>query len=51
VAWNGYGVRPKSAGLIGSVREIQPFFAQFGFAWGGHFSGNSCDGMHFELAL
>lgn len=51
VAWNGYGVRPQSAGLIGSVREIQPFFAQFGFAWGGHFSGSSCDGMHFELAI
>ncbi|SHH62805.1 M15 family metallopeptidase [Massilia sp. CF038] len=51
VEWNGYGVRPQGAGLIGSVREIQPFFADFGFAWGGHFSGSSCDGMHFELAI
>lgn len=51
VAWNAYGSRPQVAGQIGSVQELVPYFAQFGFAWGGHFSGKSCDGMHFELAL
>jgi hypothetical protein len=49
--WNGYGARPAMAGQFGSIREVVPYFAQFGFAWGGHFSGASSDGMHFELAL
>jgi len=48
--WNGYGARPLQAGLHGSVRELVPYFAHAGFAWGGHFSGSSADGMHFELA-
>lgn len=48
--WNGYGARPQQAGLLGSVRELVPYFAQAGFAWGGHFSGAAADGMHFELA-
>lgn len=48
--WNAYGSRPQEAGLPGSVIELVPYFAQFGFAWGGHFSGKDRDGMHFELA-
>lgn len=51
VAWNGYGVAPQPPGLVGSVYELVPFFAEEGFAWGGHFSGESRDGMHFELAI
>lgn len=47
--WNGLGVAPPEAGVMGSVRELAPFFAQEGFAWGGDFSSN-VDGMHFELA-
>jgi hypothetical protein len=49
--WNGYKRQPTAPGLIGSVQELVPYFAQFGFAWGGHFSASSIDGMHFELAL
>jgi hypothetical protein len=48
--WNGYGARPKESGLRGSVLALVPYFNHFGFAWGGHFSGGSVDGMHFELA-
>ena len=48
--WNAYGSRPQEAGRPGSVIELVPYFAQFGFAWGGHFSGKDRDGMHFELA-
>lgn len=48
--WNGYGARPKAPGLHGSVLPLVPYFTHFGFAWGGHFSGASVDGMHFELA-
>lgn len=50
-AWNGYGSRPAAAGLEGSLHELVPYFAHHGFAWGGHFTGKSCDGMHFELAV
>jgi len=49
--WNAYGSRPQVAGMIGSVNELVPYFARYGFAWGGHFSGKQRDGMHFELAL
>ena len=49
--WNAYGARPQAAGVHGSVQELVPYFSQFGFAWGGHFSGASADGMHFDLAV
>ncbi|KQZ27025.1 M15 family metallopeptidase [Duganella sp. Root1480D1] len=49
--WNSYHKPPAPQGAIGSVRELVPVFAKHGFAWGGHFSGTSIDGMHFELAL
>ncbi|MEI4486794.1 M15 family metallopeptidase [Frigidibacter sp. MR17.14] len=48
--WNGVGVTPPLAGEHGSLRPLVPIFAAHGFAWGGHFSGKSVDGMHFELA-
>jgi hypothetical protein len=48
--WNGYGVPAASAGSHGSVRELVPYFAAEGFAWGGYFSPPYEDGMHFELA-
>jgi hypothetical protein len=51
VAWNGYGNPPQPPGMVGSVYELVPYFAAEGFAWGGHFSGDSRDGMHFELAI
>jgi hypothetical protein len=51
VAWNGYGNPPQPPGMVGSVYELVPHFAAEGFAWGGHFSGDSRDGMHFELAI
>jgi len=50
VAWNGYRKEPAEAGTVGSVRELVPHFTAQGFAWGGHFSAASQDGMHFELA-
>lgn len=50
VHWNAYHSQPAPLGAIGSVRELVPIFAKHGFAWGGHFSGTSVDGMHFELA-
>jgi len=49
--WNSYHKPPAPQGAIGSVHELVPVFAKHGFAWGGHFSGTSIDGMHFELAL
>ncbi|HET7717413.1 MAG TPA: M15 family metallopeptidase [Bauldia sp.] len=48
--WNGYGVPAAAAGAYGSVRELVPYFAAEGFAWGGYFSPPYEDGMHFELA-
>lgn len=48
--WNGYGATPAPLGAHGSVRELVPFFAAEGFAWGGDFSPPYVDGMHFELA-
>lgn len=48
--WNGYGARPAPIGTHGSVRELVPYFAAEGFAWGGYFSPPYADGMHFELA-
>jgi len=48
--FNGVGQPPALPGQIGSVRELVSIFAKHGFAWGGHFSGSSIDGMHFELA-
>ncbi|SDB16592.1 M15 family metallopeptidase [Bauldia litoralis] len=48
--WNGYGVTPAPTGSHGSVRELVPYFAAEGFAWGGFFSPPHEDGMHFELA-
>ena len=48
--WNSYGVPAAPAGAHGSVRELVPFFAAEGYAWGGYFSPPYQDGMHFELA-
>jgi hypothetical protein len=47
--WNGLGVVPALVGNTGSVRKLAELAPQFGFYWGGHFSGRP-DGMHFELA-
>lgn len=48
--WNAYGAPPAASGTHGSVRELVPYFAAEGFAWGGYFSTPYEDGMHFELA-
>jgi hypothetical protein len=48
--WNPYQTDPAPIGTHGSVRELVPFFAAEGCAWGGHFSPPYQDGMHFELA-
>ncbi|MDO8334584.1 MAG: M15 family metallopeptidase [Nitrosomonas sp.] len=48
--WNGYGNTPAPLGMHGSLREIVPLMEALGFAWGGHFSPQYVDGMHFELA-
>ena len=49
VAWNGYNQTPTPITEAGSVRALVPIFAEYGFAWGGHFK-NHPDGMHFEFA-
>ncbi|WP_175597229.1 M15 family metallopeptidase [Peristeroidobacter soli] len=46
--WNGYGQRPAARNTPGSLQDVAPIFATYGFAWGGHFG--TPDGMHFELA-
>jgi len=49
--WNAYGAVPAALGAKGSTRELIPYFAAEGFAWGGDFQPQAiCDGMHFELA-
>jgi hypothetical protein len=48
--WNPYQTEAAAAGTHGSVRELVPYFAAEGFAWGGYFSPPYTDGMHFELA-
>ena len=48
--WNPYGAEPAQLGTVRSVRELVPYFAAEGFAWGGYFSPPYVDGMHFELA-
>jgi hypothetical protein len=50
VEWNAYHHPPQRPGMRGSVYDLLPFFTEQGFAWGGHFSAASSDGMHFELA-
>lgn len=50
VGWNAYHQIPQLPGRRGSVHELLPYFAEQGFAWGGHFSAAFRDGMHFELA-
>lgn len=47
--WNAYGQQPAMTGQKGCLRELVPFFAAQGFAWGGDFTSGA-DGMHFELA-
>ncbi len=49
-ARNPLGARPALVGRHGSVRELAALAADYGFYWGGHFSGRP-DGMHFEIAL
>ena len=50
--WNPYGAAPAERGAHGSVWKLLPFFAEEGFAWGGHFQpvDKWGDGMHFEYA-
>ena len=48
-SFNGQGAPPALPGATGSLRELVPIFAAYGFAWGGDFS-TTVDGMHFELA-
>jgi CHAT domain/D-alanyl-D-alanine carboxypeptidase/Putative peptidoglycan binding domain len=47
--WNWLGAEPALPGKIGCLYELVPIAHQFGFYWGGHFSGRR-DGMHFEVA-
>jgi len=49
VPWNYLGSQPALKGTKGSVRELVPIANEYGFFWGGHFSGRP-DGMHFEVA-
>lgn len=44
---NRLGARPAGKGQRGSVLELVPVFARWGFFWGGHYRGRP-DGMHFE---
>ncbi|MFO7169582.1 MAG: M15 family metallopeptidase [Chloroflexota bacterium] len=48
---NGQGVQPPLVGQPACVRELVPLANQFGFFWGGHFTGAFVDGMHFEVAV
>lgn len=48
VPWNGLRRRPALVGQKGSVRELVPLAAQYGFYWGGWFTRQ--DGMHFEVS-
>ena len=45
--YNRRGTCPAEQGEEGSVRELVPVFARWGFFWGGHYRGRP-DGMHFE---
>jgi hypothetical protein len=49
--WNGLGRTPAVIWEEGSVFELVPLAHLFGFYWGGHFTGNRVDGMHFEVAV
>lgn len=46
--WNGLAKRPALVGKPGSVRELAPLAAEYGFYWGGWGLGGRPDGMHFE---
>lgn len=46
---NPLGAQPAFVGKPGSVRELVAIANEYGFYWGGHFSGRP-DGMHFEAA-
>lgn len=48
VEWNKLGHTPAAHGRLGSVRDLVRAANQFGFYWGGHYSGDK-DGMHFEV--
>lgn len=48
-AFNPLGHLPASISQKGSVRLLVPIANDYGFYWGGHFSGRK-DGMHFEVA-
>ena len=47
--WNARGSQPALKGAKGCVRELVEIANKHGFYWGGHFKGESIDGMHFEL--
>lgn len=48
VDWNRLGTQGALKGQEGSVREMVLTFAEFGFFWGGWFTGRR-DAMHFEV--
>jgi hypothetical protein len=54
VPWNMLGRQPALVGRTGSVRELVPLAAEYGFYWGGWGWGQGRnarpDGMHFECA-
>lgn len=47
VPWNWMGNHPAAIGKYGTLLELVPLAAAWGFYWGGHFA--RVDGMHFEL--
>lgn len=47
--WNALGATPALVGQRGSVRKLVEIANQYGFYWGGHYTGRQ-DGMHFEVA-
>jgi peptidoglycan hydrolase-like protein with peptidoglycan-binding domain len=47
--WNGFGKPAAKIGEMGCVMALVSLANQWGFYWGGHFSGR-VDGMHFEVA-
>jgi peptidoglycan hydrolase-like protein with peptidoglycan-binding domain len=51
VPFNPWHSPPAKPGQKGCVYELVPIANRWGFFWGGHYSGKSTDGMHFEVAV
>ena len=49
-SFNPYGERCADVGEAGSMMELISIANACGFFWGGHFGGDSVDGMHLEYA-